>query len=161
MHAQPDAASAAAPSANKLHTLTIYGYNYTNRYIDQFSVNGQGGSNLYLSTPTSSGGGGTCCIGWRDGRQLPIKVRVRWVADYCLAEAKNRYGESFTAVQHTFKEKEVEFNGPVPADPGYFEVHFYPDERVEVAITAMPSTPRLKLDPDRALPERPCEKATP
>ena len=53
--------------------------------------------------------------------------------------------------RHFFKEKDVIFNGPVPGDPGYLEVHFYPDEHIEIAITAVSSDPRLKLDPARAV----------
>lgn len=48
----------AKPGGPRYVSLTIEGYNYTDDYIDQFTVNGQGGGNLYLSTPTSGGGGG-------------------------------------------------------------------------------------------------------
>jgi hypothetical protein len=41
--------------------LVIIGYNYTSRYIDQFSVDGAGGGNLYVSGPSSGGGGIVCC----------------------------------------------------------------------------------------------------
>jgi hypothetical protein len=43
--------------------LAIEGYNYTNRFIDSFTVtdedgNGAWGGNVFLSSPTSGGGGG-------------------------------------------------------------------------------------------------------
>jgi hypothetical protein len=148
--AQPDAAKR---KDSKHHALTIYGYNYTNRYIDQFYVDGQGGMNLYVSSPTSGGGGGVCCIGWTDGTPLPQTVMVRWVASACMQEVTNSNGRTREVPVHTFKEQEVELRGPVPKDPGYFEVHFYPDGHIEVAITAIPSDPRLRLDKSREAPQ--------
>ncbi|MFZ5520651.1 MAG: hypothetical protein ACOZD0_05545, partial [Pseudomonadota bacterium] len=43
------AAEPARPGGPRYVSLTIEGYNYTDDYIDQFTVNGQGGGNLYLS----------------------------------------------------------------------------------------------------------------
>jgi|SRR5882724_3752745 len=146
--AQPD-----APKQNdsKHHALTIYGYNYTNRYIDQFYVDGQGGSNLYVSSPKSGGGGGVCCISWTDGTPLPQKVTVRWMNAGCKKKVTNSNGETSDYVVSFFKEQEVELNGPVPKSPGYFEVHIYPDSHIEVAITEAPSEPRLKLEKSRTV----------
>ena len=48
-----------------------------------------------------------------------------------------------------FKTIEVPVNPQVPANPGYFEVHFYPDGHVEAAITEHSSSPRLILSKDR------------
>jgi len=141
------------PNGSKHHMLTIYGYNYTNRYIDQFYVNGQGGSNMDLSTPTAGGGKGTCCVDWTDEVPLPQKVTVRWVVSACMQKVTNSNGRTREVPVHTFKEQEVELNSPVPKDPEYFEVHFYLDDHIEVAISATPSKPRLKLDPSRADPD--------
>ena len=135
------------------HALTIYGYNYTNRYIDQFYVDGQGGGNLDVSTPTSSGGGRTCCVGWTDGTSLPQTVTVKWVVSACMKRATNSNGESREVPVHTFKEAVVELTQVVPSNPHYFEVHFYPDGHLEVTVTAMASEPRLKLDASRQAPE--------
>ena len=146
----PTVQKASTAGAGKSRALTIYGYNYTNRYIDQFYVDGQGGGNLDVSGPGSGGGGSVCCIGWRDGTRLPQTVHIRWVAGGCLHTVVNSSGESREAVRHVFREKDVILSGPVPADPGYFEVHFYPDEHIEVAITTLPSHPRLQLDPARS-----------
>jgi Protein of unknown function (DUF3304) len=145
------AAMTAQAKSTKSHTLTIYGYNYTNRHIAEFEVAGQGGGDLDVSGPGSSGGGGVCCIGWRDGTRLPQTLRVRWEVGGCLQTVTNSLGESREMARHFFKEKDVSLNGPVPADPGYLEVHFYPDEHIEIAITTLTSEPRLKLDPARAV----------
>lgn len=142
----------------KHHALTINGYNYTSRYIDQFSVDGQGGGNMDVSSPTSGGGGGVCCIGWTEGTSLPQTVTVRWAASGCLEKVTNSDGESRDVVVNTFKEQEATLAGPVPENPGYFEVHFYPDGHIEVAIAERMSDPRLKLDESRRIKGYPrCE----
>lgn len=151
------AAPAPALVAGQQHALTINGYNYTDHYIDQFEMNGAGGSNLDVSTPDAGGGKATCCVSWREGTPLPRNVHVRWAADACeYTSSPNIYGEKFDSVRHFFKEQDVQLTGPVPRDPGYFEVHFYPDGHVEVAITTQSSPPRLKLAANREQPMRRC-----
>jgi hypothetical protein len=58
-------ASELKAGAPRHHALAIVGYNYTERYIDSFHVNGQGGGNLYVSGPTAGGGSSACCVSWR------------------------------------------------------------------------------------------------
>ena len=41
------------PDAKEPYMLTLFGYNYTDRAVAFFSVNGQGGGDVNLSTPTS------------------------------------------------------------------------------------------------------------
>lgn len=134
----------ARPGGPRYVSLTIEGYNYTDDYIDQFTVNGQGGGNLYLSTPTSGGGGGACCVGLWTGTELPKKVTVRWTGSYCRYFVTNYAGESSGRLRGIWKEKEAWIKGPLPADPHYFEVHIYSDDHVEVAVTSNSSGPRLQ-----------------
>ena len=129
--------------------LGITGYNYTDRTIGSFSVNGAGGDILRVSSPTSGGSGTACCIVWHDGTKLPVMLRVEWVAESCLRRVTNRFGESRDALSNTYRETMVEFNGPVPDVPAYLEVHFYPDGRIAVEITDRDTEPRLKLDRSR------------
>ena len=138
----------ARPGEHRQVALTIYGYNYTDDYIDQFEVNGQGGGNLYLSTADSGGGGGVCCVGLWTGTVLPKKVKVRWTGSYCTYTERNSAGEVSEWRRGVWREAEAWINGPLPADPNYFEVHIYKDGHVEVAVTADSSLPRLKLPVD-------------
>lgn len=154
-------AATTPPPSIESHTLTILGYNYTNRYIDQFSVNGAGGSNLQVSTPEEGGGKGTCCAVWVDGTPLPVTMHVQWVADTCVEFLTNKYGERRATARNTYKEQDVLFKGPVPADPNNLEVHFYPDGHIEIAITKMPSKPLLKLDPEREVKAALCPDVKP
>ncbi len=152
-HAQPSDNSSdkpveKIPSGTKL-SLTLTGYNYTNRYIDTFSVNGQGGGNLFISGPTSGGGGSVCCVGYRSG-QRTWTVKVRWQANACTYNEKKYSKDDIQYEIHSyFKEVEVQVDPNVPARPQYLEVHFYPDGHVEAAITEHASPPRLILSEDR------------
>lgn len=146
--AAESAAATVASHSNKPRGLTLSGYNYTDRYIDQFSVNGQGGGNLFVSTPTS-GGTNVCCISYTPGRPAPKAVTVRWQSGACKYKATNMYGETSTWTHGSFKEMEVPVSPIVPTNPRYFEVHFYPDGHIEAAITAEQSHGRLHLSEDR------------
>lgn len=127
--------------------LTIYGYNYTNRYIDQFYVNGNAGSNLGVSTPTAGGSKTVCCFSYTPGTPAPKTVKVKWQHGACKYKETK---ESTYAYTHPFfKTLDVPVDPNVPANPSYFEVHFYPDGHVEAAITEHSSPPRLILSEDR------------
>lgn len=136
--------SALAPP--KRHLLSISAYNYTDRYIDDFRVNGQGGGNLSISNEGhGNGGGGVCCVSWLEGSKLPKKIEVMWTASYCKQRRTNSVGESRDWREPILHIAELEFNGPVPKNPKIFEVHFYKDGHIELAMTERDSGPRLQL----------------
>ena len=116
--------------------LGITGYNYTGRYIDGFSVNGQGGTNMGAHT---NGSGEACCIVWRPGTALPVMMRVEWT-----------YGERWNHIkgqklQDTESHQaEVELKGPISKQPAILVVHFYPDNTVEVEVAEDYPEPRIK-----------------
>lgn len=112
-----------------LKGLTIHGYNYTDTYIDSFTVNGVGGGNLEVSEGINGGGVGTCCASVLADIPLPLTVEIAW----------NREREKPTCKQT------VLLSGPVPEDANDFEVHFYLDGTIQVAITSYPSAARLVL----------------
>ena len=101
--------------------LTLSGYNYTNRYIDQFSVNGIGGGNLHVSTVTS-GGTNVCCFSYTPGTPAPKTVTVKWVASGCTYIETKRSDYISTRAHHFFKTLEVPVDPNVPANPGYFDL---------------------------------------
>ncbi|HEX8819697.1 MAG TPA: DUF3304 domain-containing protein [Archangium sp.] len=109
--------------------LTISGFNYTDLYIDHFSVNGNGGGNVYVSSPTSGGGGFTCCASWFTNMTVPMRVEVVWTRD------RNRWCT-----------KVVETTGPTPANPSHLAVHFFPDGRIEAELTEDPPKMKLRLE---------------
>ncbi len=129
--------------------LTLEGYNYTNRYIDEFSVDGNGGGNLFVSGEGGGGGGSVCCVSYRSGAHAR-KVKVRWQTDACTYDERTwSNGEKHSDIYRIFKEVEVQVDPHIPDYPAYFEVHFYPDGHVEAAITEHASPPRLKLSKSR------------
>jgi Protein of unknown function (DUF3304) len=113
----------------KRYSVVAYGYNYTDTYIDSFEVNGAGGGNLAVSTPTSPGGGDTCCMTLVSGLPLGTEFKIKWTRD-----------------RKRWCEQTVRLTKLVPIEPRYFEVHFYVDGRIEVEATRRASEPRLKLE---------------
>jgi hypothetical protein len=115
-------------------SLEINGFNYTDLYIDSFEVNGQGGGNLYVSSPTSGGGGSVCCVSWSPGSSQPVRLTVKWTHD----------GKRWC-------EQEVAITGPVPARPQNLGIHFFPDGHIEAELAE--DYPEVKLALARASPE--------
>jgi Protein of unknown function (DUF3304) len=113
----------------KRYSVVAYGYNYTDTYIDSFEVDGAGGGNLAVSTPTAPGGGHTCCMTLVSGLPLGTEFKIKWTRD------RKRWCEQI-----------VKLTSTVPIDPRYFEVHFYADGHIEVEATQQASAPRLQLD---------------
>jgi hypothetical protein len=131
-------------------SLALVGYNYTPRYIDSFSVDGQGGGNLYVSSPTSGGGGTVCCLSYVKGRPAG-EVTVRWQSNGCMFRAPGRLSDGSTHLAHSiFSEMKVKLDLRIPERPQNLEVHFYPDGHIEAAITDVYSPPRLVLSKSRA-----------
>jgi hypothetical protein len=130
------------------YMLSIIGYNYTDRAIADFGVNGQGGSNVELSTPGAGGGKESCCVVMSSGTKTPFWVDVEYQMDALESYPPRRAIEP----AGPYKKAKVEVTGPVPSDPSYIEIHFYPDGHIEAAISGRdgPSPPRLKLE--RRLP---------
>ncbi|WP_353225421.1 DUF3304 domain-containing protein [Salinisphaera sp. C84B14] len=124
--------------------LTLLGYNYTDHGISDYEVNGAWGGDVRLSTATAGGSKGTCCVRWRVGQELPVTVNVRWVSDVCLW-TKRVSGQNFTNTKIKWSEKEVQVTEPPQGIPHYFQTHFYPDGRIEVAVADDYTPPRLKL----------------
>lgn len=129
--------------------LTISGYNYTDRYIDLFSVNDNSGGNLFISGPNGGGGGSVCCISYISGVK-DWSVTIRWQADACFFnQERDVRGIEHQRIHSFFKEIKVKVDPNIPNRPKYFEVHFYPDGHVEAALTESSSAPRLILSKDR------------
>ena len=121
-------ASGPKRSSQLRYSLGIVGYNYTETGIIDYSVNGTGAFNLGVSNEHSGVGSTICCFGWAPGMKLPMPIRIEWTRD-----------------EATWCRKTVMLTDPGPLEPSTFEVHFFPDRHIEVAITDDYSPPRLKL----------------
>jgi hypothetical protein len=132
-------------------TLDIVGFNYTDRVIDSFSVNGQGGGNIFLSTRTSGGGKSACCVRLLNAHKGVSKIHVRWQVDGCVYLTKSRIsGETFKNIFPYYKEVDIDVVQPKKYVPQHLEIHFYPDGSVRSELTAELSLPRISLDGKRA-----------
>ena len=137
-----------APMGTRIE-LTLVGYNYTDRYIDQFDVNGQGGGNLFGSEGLNGGGKSACCVSYRSGAKAR-KMTLRWQSGGCTYHAyTDEEGGKHDRTHSFFKELEVQVDSIIPDFPSYFEVHFYPDGHAEAAITEQRSRSRVILNKDR------------
>ena len=119
--------------------LGITGYNYTDHYISTFSVDGQGGGNVFFSTDTAGGGKETCCISLRHDEKLPVKMHVEWTYG---VEGDLQTGEIFRSAET--HQMDVELKDPIPKTPHIFVVHFYPDNTVQVEVADDYPKPRVK-----------------
>lgn len=131
------------------YNLAIGGYNYTDHYIDSFSINGTGGGNIYVSSPTSGGGGGVCCSVYYP-RVKNQTVRVRWQSGGCKYFAGlGADGNDIWLVHTSFKEADAPVVDLSTGEPQNMEVHIYPNDKVEAYVTSEISLPRVKLEKSR------------
>lgn len=121
--------SSRASGVRQPAALEINGFNYTDLPISSFEVNGQGGGNIFVSSPTSGGGGSVCCVSFSPGSPLPLRVKVEWTRD-----------------RERWCEQEVLIYGPIPASPMHLGVHFFPDGHIEAEITERYPELKLRLD---------------
>ena len=131
-NAAPHAVAAMERDAHgrpRSYSVVAYGYNYTDLYIDSFEVDGAGGGNLAVSTADSPGGGHTCCASVTSGLPPGTPFTIKWTRD-----------------RKRWCEQEVLLKKPIPTEPRYLEVHFYPNGKIDIEATQRASAPRLKLD---------------
>jgi hypothetical protein len=138
----------AKPPIGTRMPLTLVGYNYTNRYIDEFDVDGEGGGNLFVSDGRIGGGKSACCVSYVSGAG-GWKTKIRWQTGACTYNERISHGEKFNDYHMFFREVDVQVDPNIPDFPRYFEVHIYPDGHAEAAITEHQSPARLLLGKDR------------
>jgi hypothetical protein len=68
-------------------------------------------------------------VNFTPGTQLHVQLTIKWTRD----------GKRWC-------EKEALLTGPVPANPRYLGVHFFPDGSIEAEITENDPEPRLRLE---------------
>lgn len=99
------------------HNLTLRGYNYTDFEIGSFEVNGQGGGGIPVSDETS-GASHVCCFSVYSPMPEAFPITIKW-----------------NPIDDKWCEQTVMLEPPLPAKPENFEVHFYQDGHIEVAVT--------------------------
>lgn len=144
---QQEAAAASdwTPRSN-LTQLTLVGFNYTNREISNFSVDGSGGGNVHVSGLAGGGGGNVCCVLYVAGSDVSSHV-VRWDAESCRFY---EFGNvEIYDIRAFYKEEIVKVDGAPLERAHYFEVHFFPDGSVKAKVTNEISRPLLSLPVER------------
>jgi hypothetical protein len=146
--AQQADTSRAENEAKTHYLLGIVGYNYTNRVIDGFSVDGAGGGHVRVSSPTNGGSGTVCCVLFSKQPKWPIQVLIRWQHGGCRVYDEDR---TFGHNRYYYKEKKVNLERGTSKHPTEFAVHFYPDGSVRARLSDSYDDPLLKLPESRAL----------
>jgi hypothetical protein len=149
-HAQPPNKSVPKDHSEEYVLLGLVGYNYTDRHISEYSVNGASGGHINLSSPTSGGSGGTCCLKILKHNSTPIQVMVRWQVDGCMELERNpRTGATGERPIYYYKERYVDVESFAIKNPAYVETHFHPNGRVQVRLVEHESSPILARDEKR------------
>lgn len=138
--------------------MPIQGFNYTDRTISSFHVDGTWGGNLFVSRRGAGGGKSACCVDWYDllHRELPKPYTIRWISDMCTYQIEvGDSKEVFTQHRSLWKEEVVLLTELPSERPEAFQVHFYPEGHVEVAMGKAGAKPRLDLPYDPTTGRRP------
>lgn len=131
-------------------TLSLVGYNYTNRIIESYTVDYASGGDIKLSSATSGGGGISCCFDYYPSLGGKMLVKVRWQVDGCTYVLRNPVTKATADVRHLYyKEKMVEVERRTNGMPEFIETHIFPNGSVKVFLTAEISSPILRLDAER------------
>lgn len=110
----------------------VIGYNYTNRDIFSFSVDGHGVGSSYAHE--SGGGGGIFCC-----HSIPRRAKTLHV-EVVLGLTKEQYEKNLP---------NDKFQTDIPVPPlqdkhnGFIEFHFMPNHRVEATWVKLPTTPNI------------------
>jgi hypothetical protein len=125
--------------------LELVGYDYTDRAILDFSVDGASGGNVFLSTKTAGGGKYACCVRLDRSTKTPFWIDVEYTREALVSYPSDQVVQP--ADQAPIKAY-VEVKGVMPEKPAYLEIHFYPDGHIEGALSGEdgPSPPRLRLE---------------
>lgn len=148
--AQPNTESVNSDGASNYYVLGLIGYNYTDRIISEYTVNGGSGGYIALSSKTGGGSGVGCCVRLSKKKPKIFNIRVRWQFNGCVYLTKDeRSGLSDKRRHYYYKEAEVVVRNVAEDEPAYLETHFYPDGSIKAIITSEISYAVLQLDERR------------
>ena len=141
----------SSKEAMKKWDVDMVGFNYTNRVIDSFSVNGVGAGNVLLSSRTNGGGKTVCCVTVSAPTSAAPRIRLRWQVDGCTYLTRSKVSkEVFENVFPYYRQADVALNVSAKINPRYLEIHFHPDGTVNAQLTESISLPRISLDGRRS-----------
>ena len=124
----------SACNSQDTRSVTVTGYNYTERPIYSFSVDGVGGGNAFAGF-RSGGGGFVCCADITVGQPVEIK----WLYD----TTEKQY---LAGLREENRSTTVIVPPPTVPEAEYLEVHFYPDHHVELALVKFPGDRRIPYE---------------
>lgn len=149
-HAEQSKAAMGGERRDEYTMLGLVGYNYTDRHISAYSIDGVDGGHINLSSPTSGGSGISCCVKFSRKNSGPLRVKIRWQVGGCTYSVKDEEtGRSDKVRYYYYKEAVVEVQRIYETEPAYIEAHFFPNGSVQVRLTDHGSNPLLALSERR------------
>jgi hypothetical protein len=119
------------------YTVTLASYNYTDRSISGYTVDGVGGGNA-LKGEINGGSGWACCARVTVGEP----VHIAWEFSY----SRKQYDAGIRAEDH-----DLTVMVPKPEGhekPQYLEVHFYSPKHIELRLVPFPGQARWPAGTD-------------
>ena len=123
------AVSGCAQAQTKSRSVSTYCFNYTDRGIDQVSVDG-----VFAGIANAYGGEGSSVEGLlapTDPKRVAV-LHVKWV----ISSIYNIEKDHYTRIPVENFETKVELAWPYPANPDSLVLHFYPDGHLEAELGA-------------------------
>jgi hypothetical protein len=134
------------PSFAPQGPYNIVGFNYTDRPIHTFSVNGKWGGNV-LAGDSGGGGGTTCCI--EIDRSIK-SVKVRWDWSYTGPQLAQKFPDFVLGRGAPVPSDLIETMVDLPELPdgshGYLGVHFFPDHVIKITYSDRIPRPLQKIE---------------
>jgi hypothetical protein len=127
----------ASCSRTQTCTVTLAGYNYTDRPISGYSVDGAGGGNM-LARQRNGGSGWACCAEVTVGKP----VHIEWT----FSSTGPQYEAGMRSEDHELTVIVPKPEGTAP--PKYMEVHFYSDNHIELNLVPFPRGARWPAGTD-------------
>lgn len=148
--ALPTAESRNLENSTTDYQLDVIAYNYTDKTIGSYSVDGAWVGDVILSSPTSGGSGTGCCFMLPKKLKSPVRVTIRWQIGGCRYYVKSPSSNYMYGKTHYYyKEQIIPVQLKSKINPNHLAIHFFPDGSVQAHVTDELDLPLISLPEGR------------